>query len=157
MPVFLNWSVLRCSSASCAVHQRECTYSMFWSNKLVPGWSAADAVLPAAVSWSHWLLRDGGPEERQRSSYCCKYCSYNWGLLCVYVYTCEKIEAMDVLKDSWLLDRRWTSPWVEPESRMGPDWLLAGGRWLWGWTERLRYSLLAAEIPTNANTQIYIN
>ncbi|TNN79512.1 hypothetical protein EYF80_010329 [Liparis tanakae] len=30
---------------------------------------------------------------------------------------------MDVLKDSWLLDRRWTSPWVEPDSRIGPDWL----------------------------------
>lgn len=58
--------------------------------------------------------------------------------------TWEKMEAMEVLKDSWLLDRRWTRPWDAAESRMGPDWLLTGGRWLWGWTERLRYSLLAA-------------
>lgn len=49
-------------------------------------------------------------------------------VLCVHAYTWENIEAMDVLKDSWLLERRWTSPWLEPESRIGPDWLLTGGR-----------------------------
>lgn len=46
--------------------------------------------------------------------------------------TCEKMEAMEVLKDSWLLDRRWTRPWAELEpcwlSRIGPDWLVTGTR-----------------------------
>lgn len=36
---------------------------------LQPGLSAADSVLPGAVSWSHLLRRDEGPEEIQRSSY----------------------------------------------------------------------------------------
>jgi hypothetical protein len=60
--------------------------------------------------------------------------------------TWEKMEAMEVLKDSWLLERRCTRPLAEADtcwlSRMGPDWLVAGGRWLWGCTERLRYSVL---------------
>lgn len=60
--------------------------------------------------------------------------------------TWEKTEAMEeVLKDSWLLERRCTSPGPpEPApcwlSRMGPDRLVTGGRWPWGCTERLRYS-----------------